>query len=126
MTRPDPFKALGELPQRVNTAGFLSQSAEAWPDVEAVIEAKSDRRISFAQLEARANHMAAGLHGLGVEFGDRVCLFVPASIEFVALTFALFNGLAVGRGYTPETDEEPAIALIENLARLLPAAGGVL
>jgi AcrR family transcriptional regulator len=42
------------------------------------------------------------------------------------LTFALFNGLAVGRGYTPETDEEPAIALIENLARLLPAAGGVL
>ena len=91
MTRTDPFKALGEIPQRVNTAGFLSQSAEAWPDVEAVIEAKSGKRITFAQLEARASHMAAGLHALGVEFGDRVCLFVPASIEFVALTFALFK-----------------------------------
>lgn len=91
MTRPNPFKAMGEIPKRTNTAGFLSQSAEAWPDVDAVIEAKTDRRITFAQLEARASHIASGLQDLGVEFGDRVCLFVPASIDFVALTFALFK-----------------------------------
>jgi len=42
------------------------------------------------------------------------------------LTFAMFNGLAVGRGYGTDAYEEPVIALIENLARLLPAAGGVL
>ncbi|MDE0915203.1 MAG: AMP-binding protein, partial [Planctomycetota bacterium] len=82
---------MGEIPKRTNTAGFLSQSAEAWPDVDAVIEAKTDRRITFAQLEARASHIASGLQDLGVEFGDRVCLFVPASIDFVALTFALFK-----------------------------------
>jgi len=91
VTRPDPFTALGPLPKRTNTATFLAASANAWPEREAVIEAKGNKRITFAQLEQRANHMAAGLREAGIEFGDRVCVFVPASIEFVALTFALFK-----------------------------------
>jgi len=117
VTRPDPFSALGELPRRVNTAGFLYQSARAWPEREAVIEARTDRRITFAQLEARASHMAAGLRNLGVEFGDRVSLFVPASIEFVALTFALFKLGAVPVLADPGMGRK---RLLASVARIRP------
>ncbi len=91
MNCADPFKQLGPLPARVNTAQFLPVAAKRWPDTDAVIVARSDERMSFAQLEERSNLIAAGLNAEGVNFGDRVCLFVGAGVELIALTFALFK-----------------------------------
>lgn len=42
------------------------------------------------------------------------------------LTFAVFNGLAVGWGYNESGQEEPVLDLLEQLAGLLPMLRGVL
>ncbi|MDG1484010.1 MAG: TetR/AcrR family transcriptional regulator [Myxococcota bacterium] len=49
---------------------------------------------------------------------------VAAVIPF--LTFAVFNGLAVGWGYNDSGQEEPVLELLERLAGLLPILRGVL
>jgi len=49
---------------------------------------------------------------------------VAAVIPF--LTFAVFNGLAVGWGYNDSGQEEPVLELLEQLAGLLPILRGVL
>ncbi|WP_282106941.1 MULTISPECIES: (2,3-dihydroxybenzoyl)adenylate synthase [unclassified Crossiella] len=54
-----------------------------------------DRRISYAQLDAAADRMAAGLLELGVRQGDRVVVQLPNVAEFVVLLFALLRVGAV-------------------------------
>ena len=64
----------------------------------------------------------AAFHEL-VDVGD-----LPPAIADVLpfLTFAVFNGLAVSRGYGETDQEEPVLNLIEMLAGLLPALRGAL
>ncbi|GAA2819613.1 (2,3-dihydroxybenzoyl)adenylate synthase [Crossiella cryophila] len=54
-----------------------------------------DRKISYAQLDATADRMAAGLLGLGIAPGDRVVVQLPNVAEFVVLLFALLRVGAV-------------------------------
>ena len=49
---------------------------------------------------------------------------VAAVIPF--LTFAVFNGLAVGWGYNDSGPEEPVLELLERLSGMLPMLRGVL
>lgn len=50
-----------------------------------------DSSLSFAQLEALSNNLAAGLVRMGAAPGARLVLAVRPGIEFVALTFAIFK-----------------------------------
>lgn len=45
--------------------------------------------VSFGEVEARAEALAASLHSLGIEAGDRVAVVMPAWIEFVVSMFAI-------------------------------------
>jgi fatty-acyl-CoA synthase len=47
-----------------------------------------DRRLSYAQVDAQAAALAAALHELGIEAGDRIALTLPNWPEFVVATFA--------------------------------------
>ncbi|MBI4545926.1 MAG: AMP-binding protein [Gemmatimonadetes bacterium] len=47
-----------------------------------------ERRLTYAQVEARASALAAALHELGIEQGDRVALALPNWPEFVVSMFA--------------------------------------
>lgn len=47
-----------------------------------------DRRLSYAQVDAQADALAASLHELGIEAGDRIALTLPNWPEFVVATFA--------------------------------------
>lgn len=47
-----------------------------------------DRRLTYGQVEAQSDALAAALHELGVERGDRVALTLPNWPEFVVSTFA--------------------------------------
>ncbi len=47
-----------------------------------------DRRITYAQLDARSTALAAALHELGIEAGDRIALTLPNWPEFVVTMFA--------------------------------------
>jgi acyl-CoA synthetase (AMP-forming)/AMP-acid ligase II len=47
--------------------------------------------LTCRQLDAQSDRLARGLHALGVRRGTRTVLMVPPSLEFFALTFALFK-----------------------------------
>lgn len=86
-----------------NIADRLRQSAQAWPFQKAVVfPAGKDRRgrytysgLTFQQLDQESDRLARGLIQLGVRPGTRMALMVRPSLEFIALTFALFKVGAV-------------------------------
>lgn len=89
--------------ETVNIAAWLSRSARAAPYQRAVVfPAGRDRaghvaytHLTFAQLDAESDRLAWGLTDLGVRPGTRIVLMVRPSLEFIALTFALFKTGAV-------------------------------
>jgi mycobactin salicyl-AMP ligase len=72
---------------------MLSDAERQWPTHLAVVDADGPRRLTFAQLDERADRAAAGLAELGIAAGDRVLLQLPNSCEFAV---ALFGLLRVG------------------------------
>lgn len=98
---------------------LLRAWAERFAEVPAVV--CGDERISYAELDRRADVQAAGLQRLGITLGDRLVLQLPNISEFVVLLFALARCGAV-----------PVLALpahrrteIEHLAALSQAVGYV-
>ena len=86
-----------------NIAGTLPAMALAQPDVPAIYY--PERRnadgtttysnYTYAELETQSNRIAAGLEAAGIRRGVRTVLMVTPSLEFFALTFALFKVGAV-------------------------------
>jgi mycobactin salicyl-AMP ligase len=72
---------------------MLSEAAHQWPDRAAVLDAA--QRLSFAELNERADHAAAGLAELGIAPGDRVLLQLPNGCEFAVALFALLRAGAI-------------------------------
>lgn len=82
-----------------NVATHLAAMAAAQPDFTAVIAPHGRPRDgviphiswTFRQLNDRANAIARGLEAVGVGQGVKTALLVPPSLEFYALTFAIFK-----------------------------------
>lgn len=73
---------------RGDTLGALLRTwAGAWPDRTALVDAAG--RTTYAELDRRADRMAAGFAGLGVRPGDRVVVQLPNTADFVVVLFAL-------------------------------------
>jgi long-chain acyl-CoA synthetase len=54
------------------------------------------RSLNYSQLRAQVDRLASALAGLGVQRGDRVCLFLPNCLEFVLSDWAVLKtGAAV-------------------------------
>ena len=91
------------MPDQVNIAQRLRESARRYPRQKAVVfPAGRDRQgrvtyshLTFAQLEKESDRLAKGLVDYGVQPGNRLVLMVRPSLEFIALTFALFKTGAV-------------------------------
>jgi len=83
----------------VNIARRLHRMAQAVPLQRAIVEPirrkgrgrRKYREINFQELEDLSTRLAAGLIRRGVVPGAKLVLFVPFSIEFITLTFALFK-----------------------------------
>jgi acyl-CoA synthetase (AMP-forming)/AMP-acid ligase II len=83
----------------LNIAQRLSESAAENPYQQAVVFPEGRDRLgrvtysqmTFQQLDDESDRLAAGLRSMGVETGTRLVLMVRPSLEFVALTFALFK-----------------------------------
>ena len=83
----------------VNIAAHLPEAARARPYAPAVIcPAGRDRaqrarqtHWTFRQLDRESDLLARGLEAHGIGRGVRTVLMVPPSLEFFALTFALFK-----------------------------------
>jgi acyl-CoA synthetase (AMP-forming)/AMP-acid ligase II len=65
---------------------LLESAARAQPAATALM-CEGVRR-SYAQLHHQARALAAGLHALGIGRGDRVAIWLPNSLLWVALLFA--------------------------------------
>src|ERR1700722_14661395 len=87
----------------VNIASPLVEMARQQPDVPAIIQPwgthrqtpAGERRWTFRQLDAESDRLARGLMRFGLRRGMRTVLMVRPSLEFYALTFALFKLAAV-------------------------------
>lgn len=83
----------------VNIAQKLRESAVAHPHQRAVVfPAGRDKlgrvtysHLTFRQLDQETDRLARGLRQMGVTPGTRMVLMVRPSLEFIALTFALFK-----------------------------------
>jgi len=95
----------------------------AW--LELAVAARTEPALRAPMKEVMARFDTEILHAFR-ELVDSSHLSEAFADALPTLAFAFFNGLAVNRGYDADTDEDSAIALIENLARLLPIAGGAL
>ncbi len=87
----------------LNIADRLRQSAQSVPTQRAVVFPHgrdaagrvSYTQLTFAQLDLAADQVARGLIRMGVKPGDRLAMFVPPSLESIALTFGMFRSGAV-------------------------------
>lgn len=86
----------------VNVASHLAAMAVADPDRPAVYFPRGRRdspadceHLTFRQLHDWSDRLARGLEAVGVRRGTRTALMVPPSLDFFALTFALFKVAAV-------------------------------
>jgi 2,3-dihydroxybenzoate-AMP ligase len=68
---------------------LLCERATLQPDKLALVA--GDRRLTYGQLLARAESIAAGLHAAGMRSSDRVIVQLPNSAELFELIFALFR-----------------------------------
>jgi O-succinylbenzoate-CoA ligase len=74
---------------RNNVGLLLAKRAEMSPSLEAYVDVDSGERLSYPELNARANRTANALRDLGVKKGDRVALLLMNSREFVEAFFGL-------------------------------------
>ncbi|OBG66750.1 (2,3-dihydroxybenzoyl)adenylate synthase [Mycobacterium sp. E3339] len=74
---------------------ILSDATRRWPDRTAVLDAVGGARLSYAELDERADRAAAGLRGLGIAPGDRVLLQLPNGCQFAVALFGLLRAGAI-------------------------------
>ena len=81
-----------------NIASHLAVMAERQPDRPAVLfPARRDAQgvhyaqYTFRELDTVSSQMARGFERVGIRRGTRAALLVPPSLDFFALTFALFK-----------------------------------
>ncbi len=83
----------------MNIAHRLTHLSKTTPQKKAVLFPHWDKKnkvyhyesLTFKGLEVRANKFAQGLLKLGLKKGDKTLLFLRPSLDFSAMTFALFK-----------------------------------
>ncbi|HEU4702884.1 MAG TPA: AMP-binding protein [Conexibacter sp.] len=74
----------------------LRRAAAAASGKEALVA--GERRVTYAELDAAASALAARLHALGVERGDRVAVLLPNGVEAAV---AIYGTLRAGAAFVP-------------------------
>jgi fatty-acyl-CoA synthase len=89
MTTPSLVTGATEPPLRTETIGqALEYAARTWPDQEALVSVHQGVRLTYAQLNERADLIGAGLLALGLKRGDRVGIWSPNKAEWTLIQFA--------------------------------------
>ena len=79
----------GDDPLVYSTIGAaLARTAADHGDRDAVVVSHQNRRLSWAELDASASRIAAGLLALGLQPGDRIGIWAPNCLEWVLTQFA--------------------------------------
>ncbi|BBC34165.1 Cyclohex-1-ene-1-carboxylate:CoA ligase [Streptomyces graminofaciens] len=118
--------AVNETPNSLSSAptlwDLLARRADLTPDRPVLLQ--DDRSLTFGELRARAERVAAGLHDLGVRPGTVVAWQLPTRIETAVLSFALARLGAVQSPVIPfYRDREVGFALRESKAEFFAVPG---
>ncbi|MES3018319.1 MAG: amino acid adenylation domain-containing protein [Bacteroidota bacterium] len=81
---------------------FVSRNAKLYPD-KAAIKIKNSE-VSYSDLEAQTNRLAAYLIDLGIRGGDRIAIAMDRSLEMVISLLAIMK---TGAAYIPVDPEYP-------------------
>ena len=114
----DPFEVFGTPPANPSVAVDLREQASANPKGIAVrVPACGGRwrEISFAGIEAESDALAYALTERGFGQGDRVCVFVRAGIELIAVTYALFKLGAIPVLIDPGMGRKQLLGCVERI-----------
>lgn len=79
----------GVAPHIENIGAWLAKRAFLMPEREAYVDGNGGDRLTFAELNARANRAANAFSEAGIQKGERVALLLMNSPEFVEAFFAL-------------------------------------
>ncbi|MEU0585424.1 AMP-binding protein [Streptomyces sp. NPDC006132] len=117
---------MNETPHALSSSRTLwelvSRRAALTPDRPLFLQ--DDRRLTFGELAARAERVAAGLYGMGVRPGTVVAWQLPTRIETAVLSFALARLGAVQTPVIPfYRDREVGFALRESKAEFFAVPG---
>ncbi|SNX61983.1 acyl-CoA synthetase (AMP-forming)/AMP-acid ligase II [Streptomyces sp. TLI_55] len=115
-----------ETPHTLSSARTLWELVErrARLTPERPVLLQDDRTLTFGELRARAERVAAGLYGMGVRPGTVVAWQLPTRIETALLSFALARLGAVQTPVIPfYRDREVGFALRESKAEFFAVPG---
>ncbi len=92
-----------EIRRNVTVHELIEESAERFPDKTAVVY--KDDRLSYRELNERANRLAHKLRGLGVKPDDRIGVLVDRSYDMITGPLAV---LKAGAAFVPIDPQYPA------------------
>jgi amino acid adenylation domain-containing protein len=99
-----------EVP-RLTLPELVEANVAAHPDRPAV--SHHDERLSYAELDARANRLARLLIGRGAGAGDIVAMVLPRSIDYVVTALAIVK---TGAAYLPVDTSYPTRRILQVLS----------
>lgn len=102
----------GEPAPRTTALELFARQAKEFPHRLAV--AAGDLRLSYGELDRRANRLARHLRGLGAAPGDLVALRLRPSVEMVVAILAVWRA---GAAYVPLCPRWPHMRVAAALAR---------
>ena len=103
----------------------LRRAAEEWGDSCALVSCAEGLRLSWRELDAQVDRLAAGLVARGLTPGDRVAVWAPNSAAWTLLQFATARaGLIFVTFNTAYRRKELAHVLALSGARMLVSAAG--
>lgn len=97
----------------MNLIELLESTAGRWPEKPAIIE--DSATVSYSELSEKVSGLATQLHTLGVGEGCRVGLCYPNSINYVALTFAVWRLNAIVVPIPTECTAEERTTIADTL-----------
>ena len=71
----------------MNFASIIEKTCKTYPDKTCVVQ--DDIRLTFRQMEDRANRLATALSNMAVKPGDRVAVFQTNCFQFCEMTYAI-------------------------------------
>lgn len=97
---------MNQLAHMISRAGFY------YADKTAVVS--EERRLTFAEINARSNKLARALIKAGVKKGDRVGVLLPNCAEFIEIDFALIKGAFVRLPINPRLKPSEYAYMLED------------
>ena len=91
---------------------LIQNSAKQFPDKTALV--CDGQRLTYAEIEARANRLAHALIAHGVQRGDRVAVYLPNSVETVVAIFAILKAAGTFVVVNVTTKRDKLVYILNN------------